>query len=341
MDAVKERYSDAAQAREDTLCCPIDYDPVYLEIIPQDVLDRDYGCGDPSRYVERGETVLDLGSGGGKICFIAAQIVGPEGRVIGVDMTDDMLELARAAQPTVVERLGYDNIEFRHGHIQDLRTDLDVVGQWLEAHPVKTATDYKGMQDYLNRVRRERPLVADQSVDVVVSNCVLNLVPDHEKTQLFAEIFRALKPGGRVALSDIVSNKPSPEHLKQDPELWSGCISGALTETDFADALAQAGLFGVRLDKLDDVPWRTVEDIDYRAATFVAHKPDISAEAMQGTDALYAGPWAHVEDEQGTVYRRGERVHVTGAAAARLRSGAYGSDVILAEAPGQKTRSCC
>lgn len=341
MKTVQERYSAAAQAREEALCCPVDYDPAYLAIIPQEVLDRDYGCGDPSRYLKRGETVLDLGSGGGKICFIAAQIVGPEGRIIGVDMTDDMLELARAAHPTVAERLGYDNIEFRHGHIQDLRTDLDVVGQWLEAHPVKTAIDYKVLQDYLNRVRSERPLVADGSVDVVVSNCVLNLVPDHEKIQLFAEIFRVLKPGGRVALSDIVSNKPSPEHLKQDPELWSGCISGALTETAFADALAAAGFFGVRLDKLDDTPWQTVEDIEYRAATFVAHKPAVSAQAMQGTDALYAGPWARVEDEQGEVYRRGERVHVTGTAAARLRSGAYGPDVILAGDSGKKTRSCC
>ena len=100
-DDVQERYAAGAQAVEAALCCPVDYNPQYLKIIPQDVLDRDYGCGDPSRYLREGETVLDLGSGGGKICFIASQIVGPEGKVIGVDMTDDMLDLARTNAPIV------------------------------------------------------------------------------------------------------------------------------------------------------------------------------------------------------------------------------------------------
>ena len=92
--AVRERYGAAAQAKENALCCPVDYDPHYLAIIPQEILDRDYGCGDPSRHLQQGETVLDLGSGGGKICYIAAQIVGAKGRVIGVDRNDEMLSLA-------------------------------------------------------------------------------------------------------------------------------------------------------------------------------------------------------------------------------------------------------
>jgi len=93
--SVKERYEQGAQAREEALCCPVDYDPQYLKIIPQEVLDKDYGCGDPSQYVRQGETVLDLGSGGGKICFIASQVVGKAGQVIGVDMTPDMLDMAK------------------------------------------------------------------------------------------------------------------------------------------------------------------------------------------------------------------------------------------------------
>ena len=93
--AVRRRYAAGAKAQEAQLCCPVDYDSEYLKIIPQEVIDRDYGCGDPSKYLREGETVLDLGSGTGKICFIAAQIVGPRGKVIGIDMTDEMLEVAR------------------------------------------------------------------------------------------------------------------------------------------------------------------------------------------------------------------------------------------------------
>ena len=135
-DDVQERYGAGANAVEAALCCPIDYDPQYLKIIPQDVLDRDYGCGDPSRYVREGETVLDLGSGGGKICFIASQIVGAEGKVIGVDMTDDMLDLARTNAPIIAEKVGYANVEFKRGHIEDLKLDLDKLNEWLAKNPV-------------------------------------------------------------------------------------------------------------------------------------------------------------------------------------------------------------
>lgn len=106
----------------------MEYDRRYLEIIPQEVIEKDYGCGDPSRHLRAGETVLDLGSGTGKFCFIAAQVVGPTGRVIGVDMTDDMLEVARRNAPVIAKRLGYANVEFRKGRIQDLGRDLEILG---------------------------------------------------------------------------------------------------------------------------------------------------------------------------------------------------------------------
>lgn len=338
MDSVKERYSAAAQEREEALCCPVSYDPKFLKIIPQEVLDRDYGCGDPSTYVRSGETVLDLGAGGGKICFIAAQIVGPAGRVIGVDMNDDMLDLSRGAQPEVVEKLGFDNIEFRHGHIEDLKTDLDAVGHWLETHPVKSAADYKALESHKAEVGREKPLVADDSIDVIVSNCVLNLVADEEKAQLFSEMFRVLKPGGRIAVSDIVSDQDSPAHLKNDPTLWSGCISGALTETGFADALVDAGFVGVHIDKLEQEPWQVVEEIEYRSATYVAYKPATDAAASKSIEALYTGPWEHVVLEDGTTFRRGERVSVSGPLAATLRSEAYARQFILF---GEPQTGCC
>src|SRR5438876_12114742 len=122
--AVKNRYAAAAKAPETALCCPVEYDRRYLEIIPPEVIEKDYGCGDPSRYLKPGETVLDLGSGTGKICFIAAQVVGPKGRVIGVDMTEEMLRVARRNAPIVAERLGYATVELRQGRIQDLALDL-------------------------------------------------------------------------------------------------------------------------------------------------------------------------------------------------------------------------
>ena len=228
--AVRERYSAASAAREAALCCPIDYDPQYLAVIPEEVLERDYGCGDPSRYVRPGETVLDLGSGGGKICFIASQIVGPEGRVIGVDMNDDMLALARGAAPKVALALGYANVEFRRGRIQDLSLDLDALDAELAEAPVRSAADVLALEARVARLRRELPLIPTGSIDVIVSNCVLNLVDDDAKGQLVAEMFRVLKRGGRIAVSDIVSDEVVPAELRQDPILWSGCISGAFQE---------------------------------------------------------------------------------------------------------------
>src|SRR5215469_17362423 len=130
--AVVERYAAAARARRANLCCAVEYDPRHLSIIPFEVIERDYGCGDPSRYLREAETVLDLGSGTGKICFIAAQIVGPKGRVVGIDMTDEMLEVARRNAPIVAERIGYTNVEFRKGRIQDLALDLELLDRQLK-----------------------------------------------------------------------------------------------------------------------------------------------------------------------------------------------------------------
>ncbi|MFP4607586.1 MAG: methyltransferase domain-containing protein, partial [Thiohalospira sp.] len=124
-DPVLDRYSRGAQAVEPALCCPTDYDPALLEALPAEILEKDYGCGDPSRYVRPGDTVLDLGAGGGKICYMAAQLVGTEGRVIGVDANDDMLALARKYQGEMAERLGGDRVEFRKGRIEDLALDLE------------------------------------------------------------------------------------------------------------------------------------------------------------------------------------------------------------------------
>ena len=139
---VRQRYAIGARDRADNLCCPTEYESEYLKVIPQEVIERDYGCGDPSRYLREGETVLDLGSGTGKICFIAAQIVGPQGKVIGVDMTNEMLEVARRNAPIVAERIGYANVEFRKGRIQDLALDLELLDRQLRDNPIADAASF-------------------------------------------------------------------------------------------------------------------------------------------------------------------------------------------------------
>ena len=169
--------------------------------------DLSLGCGIPTAHagLRAGETVLDLGSGAGNDVFIAARAVGPAGRVIGVDMTPEMIAKARAN----AEKLGAGNVDFRLGEIEDL--------------PVESGT-----------------------VDVVISNCVVNLVPD--KTKAFSEIHRVLKPGGRFSVSDIVLDGELPEPVRRSAELWAGCVSGALPREEYLGIVRRAG-FDVAVEK--------------------------------------------------------------------------------------------
>jgi len=308
--AVKQRYSSAAKAPEAALCCPVEYDRRYLEIIPPEVIEKDYGCGDPSRHVKPGETVLDLGSGTGKICFIAAQVVGSTGRVIGVDMTDDMLEVARRNAPIVAERLGYANVEFRKGRIQDLGLDLEILDAELKKNPIANANTFLRAQELAAELRVKHPLVETETVDVVVSNCVLNLVEPQDKPRLFGEIFRVLRKGGRAVISDIVSDEDVPEGMQQDPTLWSGCISGALREDLFLKAFEDAGFYGVRLVKRDAQPWRTVQGIEFRSVTVEAFKGKQGKCFEFNQAVIYRGPFREVLDDDGHRLRRGDRVAV-------------------------------
>lgn len=209
-DAVREHYAELA--RSSNSCCGSNsgnstlYDEKLIQAVPADISGFSLGCGDPITLakLQPGETVLDLGSGGGLDCFLASKQVGGTGHVIGVDMTPDMLAKARAN----AQRLGYPNVEFREGY--------------LEALPVEDAT-----------------------VDVVISNCVINLSPD--KPQVFREVFRALKPGGRVAVSDIVTNGALPEKLQKNMESWGACVAGALDMKEYVNGLKQAGFTQVQV----------------------------------------------------------------------------------------------
>lgn len=308
--AVKNRYASAAAAPEAALCCPVDYDRKHLEAIPQEVIEKDYGCGDPSKYVRAGETVLDLGSGTGKICFIVSQVVGPEGSVIGVDMTGDMLEVARRNAPIVAERIGYANVEFRKGRIQDLALDLEALCAELEKRPITDDVSFLAAEELAEELRATRPLVASDSIDVVVSNCVLNLVEPDAKPQLFREIFRVLKKGGRAVISDIVADEDVPKHLQSDPELWSGCVSGALPEEAFLRAFADAGFYGVEILKFDTQPWRTVEGIAFRSVTVQAFKGKQGPCIERNQAVIYRGPFKEVLDDDGHRMERGVRYAV-------------------------------
>ena len=305
--SVKQRYASAAHAPEAALCCPVIYDRKFLEIIPDEVIEKDYGCGDPSKYVYPGETVLDLGSGTGKICFIAAQVVGPEGRVIGVDMTDDMLEVARRNAPIVAGRLGFANVEFRKGRIQDLALDLDRLDDELRENPIADAGSFLAAEELAADLRVMHPLVTDGSVDVVVSNCVLNLVEAREKRRLFEEIFRVLKKGGRAVISDIVSDEEVPEEMQDDPMLWSGCISGALREDQFLKAFEDAGFYGIRILKRDERPWQTVKGYEFRSVTIEAWKGKQGECFERNQAVIYKGPFKKVLDDDGHALERGRR----------------------------------
>ncbi len=321
--SVEKRYADAAKQPEAALCCPVEYDRKYLEAIPQEVIEKDYGCGDPSKWLKEGETVLDLGSGTGKICFIAAQVVGLKGKVIGVDMTDDMLEVARRNAPVVAERIGYSNVEFRKGRIQDLALDLDQLDQALQAKPVASAADFMDLYSITDELRERQPLIESDSIDVVVSNCVLNLVEPEQKPQLFDEIFRVLKRGGRAVISDIVSDEPVPEAMRNDGHLWSGCISGALTEEGFLKAFEAAGFYGVELVKFETKPWQTVEGIEFRSVTVQAFKGKQGPCFEHNQAVVYQGPFRSVQDDDGHRFDRGVRKAVCDKTFKLLQSGPY------------------
>ena len=308
--AVLQRYGDAAEEVEACLCLPVSYDKALLKVIPDEIIAKDYGCGDPSRYVRPDETVLDLGSGSGKTCFIISQIVGARGKVIGIDFNPPMLELARKYQNAIGDKIGFHNVEFRRGKIQDLKTNLELVDQYLREYPVGSVGDLANLEAYTDKIRRELPLIPDESIDVIVSNCVLNLVRPEDKKTLFGEMYRVLKRGGRVAISDIVSDEAVPEHLAQDADLWSACVSGAFQEEDFLRAFEDAKFHGMQIEELRSETYQTVEGIEFRAITVTAYKGKEGPCIERNHAVIYRGPWKQVVDDDGHTLERGARMAV-------------------------------
>jgi arsenite methyltransferase len=307
---VRRRYADGARQAEPGLCCPTRYDHRYLELLPAEILEKDYGCGDPSSWVNKGETVLDLGSGAGKICYILAQHIGARGQIIGVDFNDAMLTLARKYQSEMADTLCYHNTRFVKGRIQDLRLDLDLAQRWLEGNPVSRVEELAAFEAECERLRREHPLIPDETVDVVVSNCVLNLVQSSDKSRLFQEIHRVLRRGGRAVISDIVSDEDPTKQIVADPNLWSGCIAGAFREDRFLQMFEEAGFYGIEILSRQTEPWQVIDGIEFRSLTVRAFKGKEGPCLERNQAVVYLGPWRKVIDDDGHTLVRGQRMAV-------------------------------
>jgi len=223
--------------------------------------------------IRPGETVLDIGSGGGIDCFDAARRVGATGRVIGVDMTDEMLELARRNAPIVAAKLAYPtpNVDFRKGHADSL--------------PVE-----------------------DDTIDLIISNCVINLAPD--KNKVFQEMYRTIRAGGRYTILDIIADQGIPNYLLHDTVKWGDCLSGALPAWEYLDGLAKAGFLGIHQVKFS--PWRVIDGIHFFSLALTGYKLPIPVEPKEYMFATLMGPFSRVVDELGQSYRRAvpERISV-------------------------------
>lgn len=267
LQAVKNYYGEVLKSSADlqtSACCVAEAMPAHLSAILRDihpeVRDRFYGCGSPLPPALEGATVLDLGCGSGRDCYLLSSLVGPDGRVIGIDMTDEQLAVARRHVDYHAEKFGHANVEFRHGYIEDL------AGAGI----------------------------ADASVDLVVSNCVLNLSPD--KPRVFAEIFRVLKPGGELYFSDVFADRRIPAPLAADPLLLGECLGGALYVEDFRRLMAQAGCLDARVVSSTPLALnnpeveRKIGFVRFQSMTIRAFKLDLEDRCEDfGQVAIYLG----------------------------------------------------
>ncbi|RIA98937.1 arsenite methyltransferase [Glomus cerebriforme] len=307
VESVKDYYSKVIKSNKDlktSACCAKETIPANVKEILKDihpeVLSKFYGCGSPVPSALKGKTVLDLGSGSGRDCFILSKLVGPEGKVIGVDMTDEQLEVANSHISYHMDRFGYDkpNVVFKKGYIEELSS--------------------AGIES--------------ESVDVVISNCVLNLSAN--KLKAFSEIFRVLKPGGELYFSDVFSGSRIPEALVDDPVLFGECLSGALYIEDFRRLLTSLGYPEYRVLSKQKIDLKRSEIkekvgmIDFYSITVRTFKLPFEDRCEDyGQVAIYKGtleeaPGSFVLDQH-HVFKTNESVPVCGNTAAMLQKTRY------------------
>jgi ubiquinone/menaquinone biosynthesis C-methylase UbiE len=296
---VSEFYGKEVQKTEDLIysaCCVTDYDLALLGPITEEVKSRRYGCGSPIPPELEGRTVLDLGCGAGIDCFIAAQLVGPTGKSIGVDMTQEQLDIARRNVAPIMANLGFErsNVEFLHGKIEEIP-------------------------------------VASGSVDVVISNCVINL--SENKEQVFKEIWRVLKPGGEFYIADIVADRRVPGHLKDDKRLYSECLTGAAYMGDLTRLMRRAGFEDVRMLK-ERALAEVIEGIHFASVILRGFKVELEDQCEDyGQVAVYLGTVpgkaAEFELDQGHKFEAGKAMRVCKNTADMLKQSRYAKHFVV------------
>jgi len=330
---IVETYSKAAQAPDSNLCCAVDYriefEPEELQHIPDEVLDRNYGCGVPLelKALAPGKTVLDLGPGVGRDCFIAARKTGPTGMVYGLDMNPDMLSRAEAYQREVVRNLGYDNIQFLEGQFD-----------------------------------RKIPL-PDDHVDVIFSNCVNNLALNKEAA--YREMLRVLRAGSKLSFSDIVSYEPIPNTLRKNHQAWADCVAGVLSFNELNDLLTKCGFLGISLttdylwkqgeqvledyfsdQALSDTDREEISRVRLYAVLVEAYKPVVDPKQdcfFKGQFAIYHGPGTafQLDQDPAHVFKAGEPMEVCEKTANILKAAPFDAHFTVFEPAGEvKPRLC-
>ena len=298
--SVREFYGEAALVAKEDIHNPLAPAQAEADFISEKTKKHSYGCGSPvtDGAPREGETLVDLGSGSGIECFMASASVGKSGQVYGIDMTDEMLKLANDSRAEVAERLGFSNVEFKKGFLEQIPLD-------------------------------------DGIADVVISNCVINLSPDKRMT--YQEILRVLKPGGRLVVSDIVTDTAIPATLKNNVRYRGECLGGAMQQEELVAMMEAAGFSAIRFVKR--FPYRRVENMDFYSLTYEAFRPVLVLDEV--VDVIYRGPFGAVYSESGTLLVKGRRTAISRQEVALLDGSVFVLDQVGAVTNIVMENSCC